>query len=362
MQTTVQALAERLRGTVSGDGGRLLSGVQSIDAAGPADLSFAAEERNLRKLSRAAAGAVLLSRADAERCAALAERMSLIAVDDAFVSFVDALDLFRPARPRLPVGISPEARVSPTARIGALTNVFPGAHIADDVSIGERCDIYPGVFIGPGCRIGSHVTLHPNVVLYGDVSIGNRVIVHASAVIGADGFGYRLRDGRHVRIPHRGTVRIEDDVEIGACTTIDRAMIGETVIGEGTKLDNLVMIAHNCALGRHNILVSQVGFAGSVTTGDYVVCAGQVGVADHVHLGDGAVLGSKAGIHKDLAGGQTYLGAPAMPAADAKRIVMAQHKLPELRVTVRELERQVAELTRRLNELGGGGNESRAAA
>ncbi|HUG93729.1 MAG TPA: UDP-3-O-(3-hydroxymyristoyl)glucosamine N-acyltransferase [Planctomycetaceae bacterium] len=362
MQTTVRALAERLQGAVSGDPARLLSGVRSIDRAGPGDLSFAADERNLRKLSRSAAGAVLLSRADAERYAALAERMSLIAVDDTFAAFGQSLDLFRPPRPRPPVGLSRDAHVSPTARIGAFTNIFPGAHILDDVTIGESCDIHPGVFIGAGCRIGSHVTLHANAVLYADVSVGNRVTIHASAVIGADGFGYRLRDGKHVRIPHRGTVRIEDDVEIGACTTIDRAMIGETVIGEGTKIDNLVMIAHNCELGRHNILVSQVGFAGSVTTGDYVVCAGQVGIADHVHLGERAVLGSKAGVHKDVPGGQTYLGAPAMPAAETRRIVMAQQRLPELRVTVRALEQQVAELTRRLNELAGGPEESRSAA
>jgi UDP-3-O-[3-hydroxymyristoyl] glucosamine N-acyltransferase len=362
MQITVGALAERLGGVVAGDADRCLSGVQAIDKAGPRDLCFAADERNLRKLSRCAAGAVLLSRADTERYRALAERTSLIAVEDAFAAFIAALDVFRPARPRSPVGISREARVSSTARIGAFTNIYPGAYIADDVTIGEHCDIYPGVSIGPGCRIGSHVTLHPNAVLYADVVIGNRVIIHASAVIGADGFGYRLREGRHVRVPHRGTVRIEDDVEIGACATIDRAMIGETIIGAGTKIDNLVMIAHNCELGRHNILVSQVGFAGSVTTGDYVVCAGQVGVADHVHLGQGAVLGSKAGIHKDLAGGQTYLGAPAMPAADAKRIVMAQNKLPELRSTVRSLEQQVAELTRRLHELSAQQEQSRSAA
>jgi UDP-3-O-[3-hydroxymyristoyl] glucosamine N-acyltransferase len=361
MQTTVQALAERLNGIVSGAAERLVSGVQPIDEAGPGDLTFAIDERNLRKLSRCSAAAVLLTARDAERYAALTDRMSFIAVPDAFAAFSEALELFRPARPRLPIGISPRASVSPTARIGALTNVFPGAHIADDAVIGEHCDIYPGVFVGAGCRIGSHVTLHPNVVLYPDVTIGSRVIIHASAVIGADGFGYRLRAGRHVRIPHRGTVRIEDDVEIGACTTIDRAMIGETVVGTGTKIDNLVMIAHNCRLGRHNVIVSQVGFAGSVTTGDYVVCAGQAGVADHVRLGDRAVVGSKAGVHKDVPGDETYLGAPALPVAETRRIMSVQHKLPELRSTVRELEQRIAELASRLDELNAERDAVRAA-
>ena len=174
--------------------------------------------------------------------------------------------------------------------------------------------------------------------------VGNRVILHAGAVIGADGFGYRTVNGRHERIPHFGTVRIEDDVEVGANTTIDRAMVDETVIGQGTKLDNLVMIGHNCEIGRHNLIVSQVGFAGSVTTGDYVVCAGQVGIADHVHLGSRWVLGAKAGVHKDVPDGERHVGVPAVPEVECMRVVMALQKLPEMRQQFRKLERQVAEL------------------
>ncbi len=146
-------------------------------------------------------------------------------------------------------------------------------------------------------------------------------------------------------------MRIEDDVEIGACTTIDRAMVDETVIGQGTKLDNLVMIGHNCEIGRHNLFVSQVGLAGSVTTGDYVVCAGQVGIADHVHLGTRSVVGAKAGVHKDVPAGERQIGVPAIPEADCRRVVMAQHKLPEMRQQLRALERQVEELTSRLGQL-----------
>jgi UDP-3-O-[3-hydroxymyristoyl] glucosamine N-acyltransferase len=170
-------------------------------------------------------------------------------------------------------------------------------------------------------------------------------------VIGADGFGYRTIEGRHVRITHFGSVRIEDDVEVGAATTIDRAMVGETIIGAGTKLDNLVMIGHNCEIGRHNLFVSQVGLAGSVTTGDYVVCAGQTGVADHVHLGAGCVLGAKSGVHKDIPAGQRYIGAPATPESEARRIVMTQQKIPEMRKQLRALERQVQELAERVQQL-----------
>ncbi len=185
--------------------------------------------------------------------------------------------------------------------------------MAEDVVIGEHCDIHPGVSIGPGCRIGDHTILYPNVVLYHDVQIGQRVILHAGAVIGTDGFGYQLAEGKHQKLHHYGHVRIEDDAEIGANTTIDRALVGETIIGQGTKIDNLVMIAHNCELGQHNVLASQVGFAGSVTTGDYVVCAGQVGIADHVHLGTGSVLAAQAGVHKSLAGGKVYFGGARQP-------------------------------------------------
>ena len=185
----------------------------------------------------------------------------------------------------------------------------------------------------------------PNAVLYDDIIVGNRVIIHAGCVIGADGFGYRLVDGRHERIPHFGTVRIEDDVEIGANTTIDRAMVDETVIGQGTKLDNLVMIGHNCEIGRHNLFVSQVGLAGSVTTGDYVVCAGQVGIADHVHLGSRSVLEPKAGVHKDVPDGERHVGVPAIPEADCYRsVVMAHTNCPRCGSSSASLERQVAEL------------------
>jgi UDP-3-O-[3-hydroxymyristoyl] glucosamine N-acyltransferase len=204
--------------------------------------------------------------------------------------------------------------------------------------------------------------LHPNVVLYDGVILGHRVTVHSSSVIGADGFGYQLVEGRHQRIPHFGTVRIEDDVEIGACTTIDRAMVGETLIGAGTKLDNLVMIAHNCEIGRHNLFVSQVGLAGSVTTGEYVVCAGKVGILGHVHLGDAAVFGGGAGVHKDMPGGQSYLGIPAEPKVDAIRIMMIQRKLPELRQRIIQLEEQMAIITDRINCCPPEGDSSNLAA
>jgi UDP-3-O-[3-hydroxymyristoyl] glucosamine N-acyltransferase len=185
------------------------------------------------------------------------------------------------------------------------------------------------------------VVLYGNAVLYDDVVLGDRVIVHANAVLGADGFGYRVVDGRHVKTPQFGWVEIGDDVEIGAGTTIDRGTFQATRIGEGTKIDNLVMIGHNCQIGRHNLLVSQVGIAGSSSTGDYVVMAGQVGVADHVHIGDGAQLGAQAGVPSDVAAGVRVLGTPSRPEREQKRIFLSLGKLPGLCKDVRRLKRQL---------------------
>ena len=244
-------------------------------------------------------------------------------------------------------GIERSAVVESSATIGDDTVVGHHAVIGHDVTIGIGCRIGHGVVIGDGCAIGDHVVIHSNAVLYSDVVLGNEVIIHANCVLGADGFGYRTVDGRHERLPHFGIVRIEDDVEIGAGTTIDRAKVGETIIGRGTRIDNQVMIGHNCHIGEHNLIVSQAGFAGSVTTGSYVVCAGQVGVADHVHLDDGTMVGAQAGVHRDLKGGQAWIGSPAGPFAETTRQLMALRRLPELRDTVKRLSKDVAQLQQR---------------
>ena len=362
MAITVGQLAGRLSADVRGDSQLAITGAQAVDKAGPQDITFVADQANLRKLKKGRAGAAIMA---ASLCDSLKPEelpKAVLLVADPYAAFIRVLELLRPRRPRAEIGISQHAVVSPTAQIGPRTNVYPGAYVGDRAVIGRDCDIYPGAVIGDGCRLGDFVSIHPNAVLYPDVTLGNRVAIHASAVIGADGFGYRLVDGRHKKLPHFGTVRIEDDVEVGAGTTIDRAMIGATVVGEGTKLDNLVMVAHNCELGKHNLFVSQSGLAGSVTTGDHVVCAGQVGVADHVHLGAGCVIGSKSGVHKDIPAGERCIGLPAAPESEARRTLMAQKKIPETRRQVRELANRVARLEEKLDELAGRGAEKAPAA
>jgi UDP-3-O-[3-hydroxymyristoyl] glucosamine N-acyltransferase len=223
------------------------------------------------------------------------------------------------------------------AVIGPDASIFPFAVVGEGTVVGARCQLHSGVVIGRNCRIGDDVILYPNAVLYDGTVLGQRVIVHANAVLGADGFGYRLQKGRHVKVPQLGLVEIGDDVEIGACTTIDRGTFQATTVGPGTKIDNLVMVGHNCQVGGHNLIVSQVGIAGSCTTGDYVVLAGQVGIADHVHIGDRSVIGARAGVPKDVPADQRMLGAPATPEREQKRILMSLDKLPDIRRDVRRI-------------------------
>ena len=351
MSMTVEALADWLDGEVIGDRTRVIEKTQSLTKAGPQSVAFFTGDRNAIQLKGSTAGAIFVVRKLRDAIKAAGYAPAFILVDDPKAAFLEVAGRFAPRRLRPEIGISPDAFVSATAQIGKNTNIHPGAHVGPGAVIGDNCDIHPGAVVGRSCRIGDNTVLYPHAVLYEEVLVGSGVIINAGAVIGADGFGYGTVDGRHQRFPHFGTVRLEDDVEIGACTTIDRAMIDETVIGQGTKIDNLVMVGHNCEIGRHNLFASQVGFAGSVTTGDYVVCAGQVGIADHVHLGSRSVLGAKAGVHKDVPAGERQIGLPAIPEAECRRVVMAQHKIPEMRQQLRALERQVEELASRLGQL-----------
>ena len=363
MTVTVETLAEMLRAIeIRGNGEIVVENAASLDNAGPGEVPFVKDASKLKSLGTSTASAVILPKHLLDSLPEQDLPMSIIVVEDALSAFVQVLERFCPRHSLSRVGISATAVVDETAQIGENANIFPTAQICADVVIGKNCTIFPGAYVGSGCRLGDDVTLHPNVVLYDGVILGHRVTVHSSSVIGADGFGYQLVEGRHQRIPHFGTVRIEDDVEIGACTTIDRAMVGETLIGAGTKLDNLVMIAHNCEIGRHNLFVSQVGLAGSVTTGEYVVCAGQVGIVDHVHIGDAAVIGGRSGVHKDMPGGQSYLGTPAEPEADAIRILMVLRKLPDLRRRIIQLEQQIQILTDQINSCPSEGDSSNFAA
>ena len=342
-------IADQFQGHVLGDPEFCATNVASLEKAMAADISYLESKKQLKVLLSSTAGAVLTT---AELAAAAEERgatTNFVIVKEPQAAFIEVMLLFRPPAPRAEIGVSKQAIIADSATIGDGCNIFPHAYIGNHVRLGKNCDIGPGVVIHDGTVVGDDCTIHANAVLYANVTVGDRVIIHANAVIGADGFGYRFVNGAFVKIPHTGTVILEDDVEIGAATTVDRAMIAATVIGQGTKLDNQVMIAHNCEIGRHNAFASQVGLAGSCTTGDYVQMGGQVGVVDHCKIGTGAKIGGKAGVVWDMPAGGTYHGIPAIHEKDALRNHFSIQKLPELREQIKELTRQLADLQTQLN-------------
>ena len=357
---TATEIAEVLSGELIGDTAIIIDDVEFIERATATHLSFVGDLKNLSRIKNSRSRLIIVPETVRNELAKYHDR-TFILVPEAETAFLSIAAILRPRRTRSFVGISDRAVVDSTAIIGTNTNIHPLAVIGRDVIIGHDCEIQPGVVISAGCRLGNNVILYANTVLYHDVIVEDDVTIHASCVIGADGFGYRFVNGGHQHIPHYGTVRICRDVEIGASTTIDRAKVGETLIGSGTRIDNQVMIGHNCQIGRHNLLVSQVGLAGSVSTGDYVVCAGQVGVADHVHLGDGAVVGAQAGVIRDMPGGQTYLGNPAGPMAETSKQLAAFRRLPEMRDTIKRMDKELGVLRSKLADDRGTDAESAAA-
>jgi UDP-3-O-[3-hydroxymyristoyl] glucosamine N-acyltransferase len=335
VSATIRQLAELVQGRVIGDLDLEITAARPLSEAGAGHISFIESEKYLSQLRAGETSAVVAP----ERLAP--SGLTVIHVADPLAAFVTIMRHLHSRAEPPPHGIDPRACVHPSARIGENANIHAFVSVGEGTSIGARCGIHNGVAIGRHCQLGDDVTIYPNAVLYDGTIIGHRVVIHANAVIGADGFGYRFQNGRHVKVPQFGHVEIGDDVEIGACTTIDRGTFQATRIGEGTKIDNLVQIAHNCRIGRHNLLVSQMGIAGSSSTGDYVVIAGQVGIRDHVHIGQGAVIGARAGVTKDVADGERMLGAPATPEREQKRILMSLEKLPEIRHDMRKIKQHL---------------------
>jgi UDP-3-O-[3-hydroxymyristoyl] glucosamine N-acyltransferase len=332
---TVRQLAEWVRGEVLGDPDLAISNARTLTDAGPGDITFVETDKNLAAWHASQASAAVVSPAVA------VNGRPIIRVTDPLMAFADIVRHLR-NRPEQPHGqIDPTASVHPTVRLAAGVSVGPLAVIGEGTSIGENATIHAGAVIGRFCTLGCGTVIHPRAVLYDDCVLGERVTIHSGAVIGADGFGYRQHNGRHIKIPQQGWVEIGDDVEIGACTTIDRGTFGPTRVGDGTKIDNQVMIGHNCRIGRHNVLCGQVGIAGSCVTGDHVVMAGQVGVADHITIGDRVLIGAQAGVSKDLPSDQHALGNPAVPATDHRRIVVNMRRVPDLRDDVKRIKKHL---------------------
>jgi len=336
VQLTVDQLAALVGGQFvfeGGDHSQPITGPGSIADAGEGDFTFFSNARYLGALRKCRATAALVPLDFSEPIPPIA-----IKVENPSLAFAQLVARFAPPPGQHEPGIHPTALIASTARVDEEASIGAMVVIGDRAVIGRKTILGPHTVIGADARIGDECQLAPRVVIGERCVVGNHVLMHAGVVIGSDGFGFEFKDGRHVKIPQTGIVQIDDDVEIGANTTVDRARFGRTWIKQGTKIDNLVQIAHNVMIGRHCILCGQVGIAGSTTIGDYVTLGGQVGVTGHIEIGDRASVGAQSGVSKDIAGGAVYYGTPAMPIQAAKEQLAHVRRLPKLQAMVKRLQ------------------------
>lgn len=338
IKKTLRELAGLVGGDIAGDENVIINGVASIDTAEEGDITFIAGPKYIAGISGTKASAIIASPEIKER-----HGRNFLYVKNPYLAFAKTLAFFNP--PPLPYqGIYPDAYIHHTAEIGSSVSIYPYVYIDEGANIGDRVLLHPGVYIGRGATIGDDTILYSNVSVRERCRIGKRVIIHCNSVVGSDGFGFAKDGSKYHKIPQIGIVRIEDDVEAGACVTIDRATLGETVIGKGTKIDNLVQIAHNVTIGENSIIVAQVGIAGSTKIGSRVTLAGQVGVVGHIEITDDVVIGSQSGVAQDVKEKGVFSGTPAIPHREWLKAQNIFAKLPEMRKKLLELEKRVREL------------------
>ncbi len=347
---TTGDLAARLGGDLEGDPAIEIRDVKPLGEAGAGEISFLSNNKYLKEFGATRAACVVIPRK--LEGAAPRPGLTVIRHDAPYVAFAKLIELLRPAPPRPAPGIDAGARIAPTAKVGEGASVGFGAVVEDGAEVGERAIVGPLCYVGHRAKIGAGTRLHPRAVVYHEVEIGRNCTLHSGCVVGADGFGYATEGGWHHKIPQVGNVVIEDDVEIGANTTIDRAVLGSTRIGMGAKIDNLVMIAHNCEVGPGSIIVAQAGISGSTKLGAYVVVAAQAGIVGHIEIGDMAQIGAQSGVTKNVGPGAKVLGSPASDARDAVRALAIMDRLPEMK-------RAIADHEKRLGRLEGGGADAR---
>jgi len=340
---TASELAGRVGGTLHGDGFRVIRGVETLESAGPDHLSWVGTPEYAGRARTSNAGVLLMPlNSDPP------PGKTVILVADPDVALCEALRALSPPVPIVPVGVHPTAVLGRGAIVEG-AGIGPHVVIGDEALVGVGTQLHAGVYVGSQTRIGRDCILWPNVVVRERVTIGDRVILHSHSTIGADGFGYLPRDGRNLKVPQIGTVLIEDDVEIGANSTVDRAKSGVTRVGRGTKIDDLVIVGHNCDIGEHCILVGQSGLGGSTRLGDHCTVGGQSGVIDHRSLGDGVQIAAGSVVFNDVPSGNVFRGIPAQDHQRFLREQVAIGKLPELLKQMKALSARVAELENRIN-------------
>lgn len=337
MEKTLKELAQLVGGTCQGPEDLIIRGLAAIQQAGPDEITFVARPKFAAQIGASRAGAFIVSPELAQ------VPRPLIITADPYLAYAKIATVFAPPPRRWP-GISNQAYLGANCTLGEDVSIGPFVCLGDNVTLGDRTTLMPGTVIGQGVTIGADTLVYANVTIGDHCVVGSRVIIHSGTVIGADGFGFAPDGATYYKIPQLGTVVIEDDVEIGANCTIDRGALGETRIGRGVKIDNLVMVAHNVVIGENSILVAQVGISGSTQVGRNAVLAGQVGLVGHITIGDGVRIGAQSGVTNSVPAGQVLMGSPALPLSDYKRMKAVQKKLPEVYERLRALEKQLAAL------------------
>ena len=338
MRKTLREIAELVEGEVVGDETVVITGVCGIREAKEGDLTFVANTKYLPLMRQTQASAIITSREVKQA------PKPIIRTDNPDLAFAKMINLLVPNEMAHPTGIHPTAIIGKNVKLGKDVAVESYVVIGDHAAIGDRTVLYAGVFVGDHAKIGADTLVYPHVTIRERVDIGNRVIIHSGSVIGSDGFGFSTVKGVHVKIPQIGIVKIEDDVEIGANVTIDRARFGITHIKRGTKIDNLVQIAHNAIIGEHSIIVAQAGISGSTTIGNGVILAGQAGVVGHIDVGDNVVVGAQSGVSKSVPPNSVVLGSPAKPIRQFKEVNAHIQRIPKLYAEVRALAKRVEQL------------------
>ncbi|MDN3514018.1 MAG: UDP-3-O-(3-hydroxymyristoyl)glucosamine N-acyltransferase [Candidatus Brocadia sp.] len=346
MEKTLQELSEYVGGTVIGDPSTKIRGVMGIDDAQEGYITFISNNKYIKKINQTKASAIIVSPKlkDTNISPPQKRQRNLLVCNNPYLAFAKLVELLMYKKPTYTKGIDSTARIDKTAVIGQDVSIHAYATIGQNSQIGDRVVLSHCVYIGDNCIIGDDTIIYPNAVIYHETVIGKRVTIHSNTVIGSSGFGYAPDGQGYYKIPQIGIAIIEDDVDIGANTTINRAVMGETIIRKGTKIDSQVVISHNVEVGENSLIVSQAGIAGSVKIGRHATIAGGAGIVGHVQIGDNVTVGGYSGVINDIPSNETYLGAPALPIKRMRKCYVIIEKLPEMREYIKTLEKRIKHL------------------